>query len=200
MPVLVQAAQPLQRRLIGQSLNGGPSCRCCGFPWVEDPSNLDSSYQRVAIRQLLAAWSSTSVEADVLQVAGACRSLGDSLRSQAEQLLDSATISAAPGSKGDLPDGAVLLSVSDFLGGGYTRPVQVACLSLLLQRVSDSRYPPRSNGVEQLLRRLQEANDGAVRRCNFSVGGCSVSAVLGSREKLVAAVARSPRHTEQQQE
>jgi len=167
-------------------------CRHLGQQWVTDPSNADEAFQRVAIRSLLRGTqdppvlSSSELCTDILRVASACASLRSSLQFQAGALIGRAAVAPLPLQLPSFDQGAaggVIIRASVLTDPGVPREAAHAAMAALLQWVSGSAYPPRSQGVEHLLGLLRAS--GALRR-GFDAGGCAIRPVTGSRGTLFA--------------
>ncbi|MCA8892222.1 MAG: tRNA lysidine(34) synthetase TilS [Hyphomonas sp.] len=115
--------------------------RAEGQDWVEDPSNKDPAYERVRMRQLLAA--DPALRARVLALREKLqllrlvqdRALGRWLSADVEVRADGtlrAPLPMPPGEQGERALGALIA-----LAGGRTRPLRTDALSRLTRRISN---------------------------------------------------------------
>eukprot|EP00873_Tetraselmis_striata_P040245 jgi/Tetstr1/460509/TSEL_005768.t1 len=153
-------------------------CRRCSLPWVEDPTNTNTAYQRAAIRDLMARHP--SVVDDAQRVSAACRELSASLHAQEDALLDRAGLR--------FEAGTAVLRLSAFTDCA-SMDVMREALSKLVQKVSGRPYPPRSRGLSILLAKMKS---GAMVRGRFALGGCTVGPVRGSGGELMQITRERP--------
>nr|WP_246152207.1 tRNA lysidine(34) synthetase TilS [Roseospira navarrensis] len=119
-----------------------------GHPWIEDPSNADTVFQRVRLRHLAPSLAEAGVSAPglVLSAARAAEAREERRRRRDARLAATVTFDGL---------GAAHVNMARLLDGP---PSEVrAALGRLLACVGGSERPPRGQPLERLRRRLSEA-------------------------------------------
>ena len=157
-------------------------------PWIEDPSNRNTDFARVRVREARAVLASEGLSAERLEET--LRHLG-----RARQALEAATAGLLARAVAVHPAGFAWLD-ADALGRAEPE-LALRALAALLATIGGADYPPRLERLERLLDALQRSD----LRGSRTLGGCQVvargPAVLVCRElaEVERPVALSPAET-----
>ncbi|CAI5478245.1 unnamed protein product [Closterium sp. Yama58-4] len=161
-------------------------CESLAHPWIDDPSNASSLFLRNRIRHALAALPphhATAVHLAAQSTSAVAAALRSHRLTAARRLAAQALLPTS--------GGAVHISVVELLAPHWSHDTRMHVLSLLLQHVGQRAYPPRTRGVRALLDRmrlyLSAASWGA-----YSMAGCTLTALPGSRGTVACIAAHAP--------
>lgn len=133
----------------------------CDVEWIDDPSNEDTRFERVKIRQALPALAEFGITSE--RLAQTAHQLG-----QARTALEHFTQECATKLATVSETGSVHIQKNGFLED-HSREVQNRLLSHTLKWVSDNEYRPRLDALEQ-------AYDDIVQGKTHSLHGCLIYA------------------------
>lgn len=143
--------------------------RAAGQPWVDDPSNANPAFRRVALRS-----TGVTLDPDAVRRAGAARAARE--RARADALARHVAIH---------PEGWALVDPALF-AAGEAEPGRAA-LARIVMSIGGGGYPPRGERLDRLHRELAAAPLGRRR----TLGGCILApwrgAILVAREAAAVA-------------
>ncbi len=155
---------------------------------VEDPSNANTAFRRVRLRQAAALLDREGLTA--ARLAGTARRMA-----QARSALDAATARLLAEAVVLYPEGYATLAIGPFRAA----PVDIAlrALARLVTTVAGGDYPPRLERVERLLAEVVSASDeGGSQGGGRTLGGCRIlpwkGLLLVCREPRAAAEVAIP--------
>lgn len=157
--------------------------KLAGQPWIEDPSNRDTKFERVRTRKLLAQLETVEgiTPANIAGAANGARGIRDALESASQLFIESHVSNGGSLYGGSLYGPAARLNIAEFLD--LPVEIQGRVLSTIItqtrSRATNGGYRPASDKISRIIARLGEEPTHEQGFKARTLGGCKISLKRG---------------------